>query len=599
MSDDLSDGPINYDRLRAATTTLRRPLKSLYVLDHHNDPFGVEAQGRRQRAEWIANLWPQLGFTAGVHIRRVHYKLVSLPELATRHNGERYENTDPCWNGLINAIRDARFLGLLVPNAIIDRRNPHPMIYFTPMLDRAAVIERKSGWTSCLAPEGHLPGFGIHVAKGNVTVPLPEVPELPLRATLFNPSLTLPGLALAHPPSITERYMLEIWVEKTTMNDVIVPLGERLHVNVITGAGDMSATQCEQFVERARRSGKPVRVLYVSDFDPSGLNMPVAVARKIEFALHNLSGKKPDVQVRAIALTAAQCVEYQLPRVPLKESERRAAKWEARHGAGATELDALEAIHPGALARILRDEITRYRDETIDRRIRDAAAEFRRQLETVNTEIRARHADEIGEVEAAIRAAEVEIGQMREELAAVVDPMREELANMTNRIRQELTTLADRMRQELAQTTEQLQEEAERVIAPMREALEHALERIGERVTQIGYNLRGLAEPIINKMQTALSQAAPTYDWPQPIAQEDDDPLYDSKRGYIQQLDRFRAHQGKVKPTKLITRPSYQHVCTDCGKNFTSGSRDAVVCKGCYGKHWKRKKRRRVAMQKG
>jgi hypothetical protein len=54
MSDDLTDGPIDYDRLKAATRTLRRPLKSLYALDKGNDPFGAGVLGRRQCAEWIA-----------------------------------------------------------------------------------------------------------------------------------------------------------------------------------------------------------------------------------------------------------------------------------------------------------------------------------------------------------------------------------------------------------------------------------------------------------------------------------------------------------------------------------------------------------------
>jgi hypothetical protein len=36
---------------------------------------------------------PQLGLPAGVHVRRVHYRIVSMPEPVKRHNGEPYENT--------------------------------------------------------------------------------------------------------------------------------------------------------------------------------------------------------------------------------------------------------------------------------------------------------------------------------------------------------------------------------------------------------------------------------------------------------------------------------------------------------------------------
>jgi hypothetical protein len=591
MSDDLSDGPIDYDRLKAATRTLRRPLKSLYALDDDTDPFGAGTPGRRQRAEWIAGLWPRLEFRAGVHIRRVHYKLVSLPELVTRHNGEPYQNTYACWKGLGNAIRDARFLGLLPPNVIDDHRNPRPAIYFAPRSDTTAMLQSKGGYACCLAPEASLSDFSIGVGK--VDVQLPEVPHLALRVELHNPFLTLPRLSLAHPPSIAERYMFEIWVEKSTLNDVVSPLAQRLDVNVVVGTGDMSATQCEQFVERARRSGKPVRILFVSDFDPQGENMPCGVARKIEFALRNLpENERPDVRVSATALTYRQCVEFQLPRTPMKETERRADKWGSRYGEGQTEVDALEACAPGALERILQAEVERYRDDTIDDRIEEAAAVYRRRLEAINAEVRAKYADEIAAVEAVINAGRAEIEQMREGVATLVNPMREELTLLTTRMRRDLMTLADRMRQELEQATEQLREEGERVTAPMRDALERQLATIRERITQIDGNLRELARPLLDKMQAELG--APDHHWPEPVAQEDPDPLYDSKRGYLDQLDRYHKHQGKAKLTKLRNLRSYSRVCADpdCGKTFTTIKSDQELCRRCYQKHYQRKRKK-------
>ena len=76
--------------------------------------------------------------------------------------------------------------------------------------------------------------------------------------------------------------------------------------------------------------------------------MPVAVARKIEFEIRS-NDLDIDIQVRPIILTHKQCKKYRLPRTPIKETERRAAHFEARFGEGATELDALEALHPGEL----------------------------------------------------------------------------------------------------------------------------------------------------------------------------------------------------------------------------------------------------------
>ena len=70
-------------------------------------------------------------------------------------------------------------------------------------------------------------------------------------------------------PTVDQRYHVEIWCEKTTMNDVLMPLGDELRVTIVTGLGELSITACHAVIERAIASGKPVRILYVSDFDPA------------------------------------------------------------------------------------------------------------------------------------------------------------------------------------------------------------------------------------------------------------------------------------------------------------------------------------------
>ena len=131
----------------------------------------------------------------------------------------------------------------------------------------------------------------------------------------------------------------------------LMPLGVRYGINIVTGVGELSLTRCIELVARARASGRPVRILYVSDFDPGGMSMPVAVARKIEFYVRS-HDETLDIQVRPVVLTEEQCIEYRLPRIPIKASEHRGAKFEERFGEGMTELDALEALHPGELQRI-------------------------------------------------------------------------------------------------------------------------------------------------------------------------------------------------------------------------------------------------------
>ena len=149
------------------------------------------------------------------------------------------------------------------------------------------------------------------------------------------------------------------------MNDVLVPLCQRYGINLVTGVGQLSLTHCVALVDCAAASRLPVRVLYVSDFDKQGESMPVAVARKIEFVLRT-ERRGFDIQVRPIVLTHEQCIHYRLPRTPAKVVD---AAFEARYGEGVTELDALEALHPGELERILTPEILRYYDDTLDGQI--------------------------------------------------------------------------------------------------------------------------------------------------------------------------------------------------------------------------------------
>ena len=141
-----------------------------------------------------------------------------------------------------------------------------------------------------------------------------------------------------------QRLIYKVWAEKTTMNDVLEPLCRRYQANLITGMGFMSITAVVDLLARIRQIGKPGRILYISDYDPAGFGMTIAVARQVEFWAQ---GEGLDVALTPLVLTAEQVAQFRLPRAPVKSSDRRKAGWVATHGAGAVELDALEALHPG------------------------------------------------------------------------------------------------------------------------------------------------------------------------------------------------------------------------------------------------------------
>jgi hypothetical protein len=168
-----------------------------------------------------------------------------------------------------------------------------------------------------------------------------------------------------------------------------------LGFNLITGIGEMSETASRNVVGRAADSGKPTRILYVSDFDPKGREMPISVSRKIEFTLRDAE-LDLDITVEPVMLTPGQCEHYSLPRAPIeKRGNGHADRFEEKFGTGAVELDALEAIHPGELAKIINQEVGRYLDPTLSKRVLGKKRPLDRRLAEITEGVHELYSDEI------------------------------------------------------------------------------------------------------------------------------------------------------------------------------------------------------------
>jgi hypothetical protein len=459
--------PRDHATLMALAERLGKPLYTLHVMASNTDPFLAGMRARLRDAQWFAKVWNDLGAKRGFHLRRLHYLVVSQDPPVLLPDGTPYINTQRCAAILYDAGRDARHLGLVDADDLVDRKNPAPRVYL------------QEGKPSEIVCQG---GLGD-----------------------MSPTLEIPCLRLAA-PIIAQPYQVELWCEKSTMDDILDPLGQRYGVNVQTGTGELSLTHCVGLVRRAQASGLPVRILYISDFDPAGAGMPLAVARKIEHILYREELYDLDIQVRPIVLTHDQCVEYRLPRSPIKESETRAGPFEERFGEGATELDAFEALHPGELERILVKEIERYYDTSLDAAAEDTAADVQSDLDALNREVHAAHARGIAK----------------------------------------------------------LKRERKKALAAIR-----AFKR--------------KANPILRKIQNDLDAQVPDvdlYDWPAPEeGDEDPDPMFDSARTYLEQIDRYKQHQGKSserKPPK--EREKFTCTCQFCGKSFQSRRSNARAC---------------------
>ena len=356
---------MDYQQLKIMAKDLRCDVRDLFVLSRDNDPFYVGTKSQLKLAYWFKALWDGFGYQNGVHLRRMHYRMISQDSPIKQHNGAPYENTNSSWDMLSHASRYARYLGLVDPGAFDDRRNPNPQIYFEGDIGLDPFVQVED--------------------PTDETFQFPDLPDLPV--------YDVDGFSVAQP------YHIEIWAEKSTMNDILIPLCELYSVNLITGLGELSITHVQWLFDRLHEHKKPCRIFYLSDFDPAGQSMPVAVSRKIEKFMQDAGGIY-DLRLFPFLLTHEQCVHYELPRTPIKETEQRAKEFERKFGEGATELDALEALHPGELKRILTDAISLYIDDTLDERVDEVRELEESNLNDIRSEIIESHSKELDEIRA-------------------------------------------------------------------------------------------------------------------------------------------------------------------------------------------------------
>jgi hypothetical protein len=410
--------PRGHGAIKALAAELRVPVDRLLALSQDNDPFYCGREAHSARAKWFAHLWERFAFPMGVHIRRIHYVLVSQKKPIRMLDGNAYENTDACFLRLVVASKFARHLGLVDADAFTDHRNPEPHIFAVE--GRPEDYDGVPGWALEEWQDWDLPFVTLEADE--LSFPLPDV------------QVSGYDYCQADQP-----YHLELWIEKSTMNDVLTPVCQRLHVNLVTGVGFQSITGTVNLLKRVAGlpRDKPTRLWYVSDFDPAGDAMPVATARQIEFYLDRFAPGR-DIKLTPVALTREQVVDYDLPRIPIKTEDRRGPNFEDRRGEGAVELDALEALYPGELASLVTDAVEPYRDDTLNDRLEEAHEEAEDLVREAWDEATEGQREELEQI--AEKAGEIseryreKVRQLNARLQSDLKPLREEL-NRVRRVR--------------------------------------------------------------------------------------------------------------------------------------------------------------------
>lgn len=312
-------------------------MKELTVLSEIRDPYRLDTPARHRDGRWFAQ---QVAQSLGggeddeeeqIHLRGLHYKIASAGDVI-RPNGLPYVNDNDCWEWLCDfASKAARWLRYVEFDRIIDERNEKPFL-FVPV-------------ASFPRPEFYSGSY-------------PEIPSLESATPHL---LAMGGFA------VRQKYRIIFFGEKTSLKDILLPIAELVGGELLLPTGEASHSMTVELAARIATDGRPAAVLYFSDFDPSGRQMAVSVARTLQ-AARTLLYPGLNLQLHAVALTLEQVRRLGLPSTPLKETEKRASRWKEVMGHEQTEIDALIALNPEELRLIVREAIKPFYDATLTRR---------------------------------------------------------------------------------------------------------------------------------------------------------------------------------------------------------------------------------------
>jgi hypothetical protein len=296
-------------------------------------------------------------------------------------NGDVYLNDEDNWNWLQGvAGKAARWLGYIPFDRILDARNAEP------------VIHRKA-----------CPKAEAFVTLG-LNVEIPDAKDLQPRP-------------FAEGFEERQLYNFAIFGEKTSLEEVLLPIARAKQADLYLPSGEISDTLLHRMASDAVKDGRPLVVFTLSDCDPAGHQMPVSIARKLQ-SFRDLLFPKLTFEIVPVALLVDQVRELDLPSTPLKETEKRADRWREAFCVEQTEIDALATLQPNTLRQIVEQAFEPYFDSSLRARVAGAEEEWLRQAqEAIDAQVDPDRLAELRE-EAAERLTE---------LASVIEDINERL----------------------------------------------------------------------------------------------------------------------------------------------------------------------------
>ena len=291
-----------------------------------------------------------------VGIRRLHYWIVSLPETerqipSVKESVATYQNTKYWYQRLSELLVNARLKELVSSDAIIDEKNGEP-IYMPPR------EEGKYGIKPLVPEFGYLPSL-----DGGEE--MPNFDDLEIQ---FRPESDKPKFA-------SQSHRIVVVIEKATSEQALSKLCESYGADLLIFSGQSSVTRIYDIATQARAEDKPVVVLYISDLDVAGNDMPVSFFRRLREIY-----PRADHELVRVALTREQAVRLNLP--PSFEPRGSASRISRFiEETGSDECIELDALDEDDLIQFLRQELRKWAALDVDR---DIHAEECERLESVS-----------------------------------------------------------------------------------------------------------------------------------------------------------------------------------------------------------------------
>jgi hypothetical protein len=175
-------------------------------------------------------------------------------------------------------------------------------------------------------------------------------------------------------------------------------------------------------------------------------------------------------------------------------------------------------------------EIDRYHDENFQEQVDECIEDFKGDIDTFNESVHSQHQSDIDALgvehdedvtalQEALRPLEQEHKQAVKDFNKAVRPLQEEYQRHARAFN--------------AKTTET---EAQRA---------SLVAEFNERSEARGRRLNAIHDAVADDIEEGRP-SLDAIDWPEPEFDEDDEPLYQSGRDYIEQVDILRKHQGKL-----------------------------------------------------